>query len=234
MNNAHSDELSEFSQYQVKEATIDYSPQVGYTITRHKDGRPFTKPLADFEVTFAIDPAASERRTSAQTSRTAMVISARDSDDSRIFIDGAVGYFDPTQVYDHIFRLYSKYKSYIRATTFESGGPFRVMYNTLIEEQSKRGIFIGLRKVTPLPDKNGKIRNYFQPLLDRNQIYACEPIKQYVVDELRVFPGGNLKDTLDACELTDRYSQRPLTTKELEALEQEGKYRSGITNRAGW
>ena len=163
-----------------------------------------------------------------------MVILARDTDDSRVLIDGAVGYFLPTEIYDHIFRLYGKYRSYIRATNFESGGPFRVMYNTLLEEQSKRSTFIGLRKVTPLPDKDGKIRNYFQPLLDKNMIYACQPIRQFLEDELRVFPGGNLKDTLDACELTDRYSQRPLTPKELEALEREGQYRSSITNRAGW
>lgn len=234
MNNAHAAELSEFSSYKIKEATIDYETGRGYRVTYIRDGQPFTQSLADFEVSIGIDPAASSTRTSAKTSRTSIVVVARDAYDMRVYIDGNTGYFTTVKFYDNIFRLYSKYKDYIKTTNFEAGGPFKFVYDTLIEEQKKRSIFIGLRKLLPLPDKDGKIRNFFQPLLEHNLVAACHPIKEFLEDELRTFPGGNLKDTLDACELANRYSFRPRTRAEQEALDNEAGYRSRITSKAGW
>ena len=234
MNNAHAAELSEFASYQIKEASIDFETGRGYRITYQREGRPYTQPLENFEVTIGIDPAASSSRTSARTSRTAIVVVARDSHDMRVYIDGATGYFTTVQFYDNIFRLYNKYKNYVKSTNFEAGGPFKFVYDTLIEEQKKRSTFIGLRKLLPLPDKDGKIRNFFQPLLEKKLIAACHPIKDFLADELKTFPGGNLKDTLDACELANRYSFRPLSSKELRDLESEKTYRSDVRNRAGW
>lgn len=234
MNNAHAAELSEFAEYNIKEATIDFQTGRGCSITYQREGRPYTQNLGDCEVYIGVDPAASETRSSAQTSRTAIVVQARDAFDNRTYIDGAVGYFSPVQFYGHLFRLYSKYAVYIKGTNFESGGPFKFVYNSLIEEQKKRSIFIGLRKLTPLPNKNGKIRNFLQPLLEHGQVYACDPIASYIRDEVRVFPGGNMKDTLDAMELADRFSIKPLSAKELQEFEREKNYRSSITNRAGY
>ena len=234
MNNAHAAELSEFSAYQIKEATLDFQTGRGYTVTYIREGKPFTQSLAGCEVSIGIDPAASSRRTSAQTSRTAIVVVARDAYDMRIYIDGTTGYFTTVQFYDNIFRLYSKYKDYIKTTNFEAGGPFKFVYETLLEEQKKRQTFLGLRKVMPLPDKDGKIRNFFQPLLERNLVAACKPIDDFIRDELRTFPGGNLKDTLDACELANRFSIRPLSAKEQQDLEEQQSYRSTIKSRAGW
>ena len=234
MNNAHAAELSEFAEYNIKEAAIDFQTGRGCSITYQKEGQPFTQDLGHCEVYIGVDPAASETRTSAQTSRTAIVVQARDAFDNRIYIDGAVGYFSPTQFYNHLFRLYNKYAVYIEGTNFESGGPFKFVYNSLLEEQTKRGKYLGLRKLPPLPNKNGKIRNFLQPLLEHGQIYACKPIDSYIRDEVRVFPGGYMKDTLDAMELADRFSIKPLSAKELEELEREKSYRSKIRNRAGY
>ncbi len=234
MNNAHAAELSEFSSYQIKEASLDYQTGRGYRVTYKRDGVPYTQPLSAFEVTLGIDPAASSRRESAKTSRTAIVVVARDSHDVRVYIDGAVGYFTTVQFYDNIFRLYRKYKDYVKSTCFEAGGAFKFVYDTLLEEQRKRNIFLGLRKSNPLPDKDGKIRNFFQPLLEKGLVAACQPIRSFLLDELRTFPGGNLKDTLDACEIANRYSVRPLSQKEINERNNERHYREGIRNRAGW
>ena len=138
---------SEFSSYKIKEASIDFQTGRGYSVTYNREGQPFTQNLADCEVLIGIDPAASETRTSGQTSRTAIVVRARDPYDNRIYLDGAVGYFSTVEFYNHIFRLYSKYADYVKATHFEAGGPFKFVYDTLREEQKKRSRFIGLRKL---------------------------------------------------------------------------------------
>ena len=234
MNNAHASESAEFSNYHLKEVKIDYLQNQGYVLSYFKAGEMVTKPLSSMEVTIGVDPAASERRKSIRTSRTAIVVRARDSEDNRFYIDGVVGYFEPSEFYDHLFNLYSKYKNYIRATNFEAGGPFKFVYNTLINEQSKRRIYLGLRKLSPLPDKDAKLRNFLQPLLEASLVYTSPPIGEYIRNEIRTFPGGYLKDTLDAMELADRNSIRPLSEEELRIEQEAAGYRSRVKNKAGY
>ena len=234
MNNAHGAELSEFSSYSIRDASLDYMPDRGFLVTYQHEGRPFTQSLSDMEIIIGVDPAASETRKSMKTSRTAIVVRARDAFDNRIYLDGAVGYMDPTEFYDNLFRLYVKYRDYVKATHFEAGGPFKFVYNTLIEEQRKRRTYLGLRKLNPLPAKDSKIRNFLQPLLEYDKIYVVKGIGQYIRDEIRTFPGGRLKDTLDAMELADRYSSKPLTSEEIRQQEEASHYRDRIKNRAGY
>lgn len=233
MNNAHGAEISEFSKYSIKDATIDYL-NGQFFVTYQKEGKPFTQPLQNCEVTIGIDPGASSSRSSAKTSRTAMVVRARDAFDNRIYIDGAVGYMTTVEFYDNIFRLYKKYKGYLSGVFFEAGGPFKFIYDTIVEEQKKRHCYIGLRKLLPLPGKDDKIRNFIQPLLEFGQVYACKPIDEYVRDEITTFPGGNLKDTLDAMELADRMSIKPKTTEEKRLEEETNSYRDRVRNRTGY
>ena len=92
-----------------------------------------------------------------------------------------------------------------------------------------------MRRINPLPDKDAKLRNFLQPLLEQQLIYAAHPIRQYIEEEMKIFPGGSKEDTLDAMEIADRFSVKPLSTEEYEAeREQERRYRGGITNRAGY
>lgn len=221
LNNPYSAQQTEFADYTVRECEVDFSVSSGYKILYQLGPQGVSIPLEKCKVYLGIDPAASEKKTSNTTSRSAIVVLARDDKGNRFVIDGSVGYYDPVKFYDEIFRLYSKYKNYVDATYMESGGPFRFVYNTLVAEQRKRNTWLGLRKVTPLPDKDGKLRNYIQPILEKNYLFAAKPIRKYLAEELTVFPGGNKRDTMDALEVADRNAVIAMAMTESEYEEEE-------------
>ena len=212
LNNPFSAAATEFIQYPIKECTLDNTTGRGITIHFFHNGEHETVNLRDCEVTIGVDPAASEKKASNKTSRTAIIVRARDHLDRHFYIDGAVGYFSPREFYTNIFGLAGKYRDYIRSTNFEVQAAFKFVFNTLVEMQNdhkENRPKLRLRKITPLPDKDGKIRNFLQPLLEMGLMYATPMISKPIKEELEVFPGGTKRDTLDAMELADRYSFKP-------------------------
>lgn len=231
LNNPHSAMVNEFQSYGVKECQMEHTFDRGFVI-HHPGG---TIPLGDCMCTIGLDPAASETRRSARTSRTAIVVQAKDCNENRFYIDGSVGYMAPTEIYDEIFRLYKKYKGYIRATHIEAHGGFKIIWNSIIAEEQKRQVFLGRRRISPLPDKDAKLRDFVQPLLHNGKIYAAKPILKYIEDEISVFPGGHLRDTLDAMEIADRGVAAPRNLEAaIEAKREATNARAHISNRAGY
>ena len=232
LNNPHSAAVSEFIDYTVKDCELDFTNNNGYIIhTRYKKVY-----LHDCIVTLGLDPAASEKRLSARTSRSAIVVQAKDVEGNRYYIDGSVGYYTPTKLYDELFRLYTKFRGYVSSSNIEAHGGFKIVWNSIIEEEQKRQVWIGRKRINPLPDKDAKLRDFIQPLLHGGKIWAAKPIDQYLRDEIRVFPGGHLKDTLDACEIADRGTPYPEGAY-IEREEDEEQYledRRQIRSRAGY
>lgn len=221
LNNPHDAQAAEFSEYQVRKCWLDYSRTRGYSICFSKGRAPVELPLSQCEVIIGVDPAASEKRMSIRTSRSAVVVIARDRDDNRYYIDGSVGYYEPTKLLDEIFRLYKKYKQYVRMTAVEAAGAFKMFYSLLGIEQRRRGEYIGLRPIQALPDKDAKIRNFIQPLLDRGQVYVTGTIGEYIEEEIMTFPGGMKKDLLDAMEIGNRFSVKQFNEGELDEVEDD-------------
>jgi hypothetical protein len=140
---------------------------------------------------------------------------ARTPDDLIVVFDGYVGYFAPSEIFDNLFALTDRYAPYIESVNVEMAGGFKMLEPMLREEQVKRKKFIPIRKLAPLPDKAGKLRNFIQPILQDGRLHAADRMAGYLDEELRVFPSGSLKDTLDALELAHRTSVKPLTSEEV-------------------
>jgi hypothetical protein len=235
LNNPFDAQSNEFNNYQIKECELDYTVGSGYTINYFSAGEHRRVNLADCEVNLGIDPNASDTKMSNRTSRCAIVVRARDCNNKRFYIDGFVDYPTPAKFYDQLFRLYGKYKDYVDSTNLEAQGGFKIIFMTMQEEQQKRQTYVNLRRISPLPQKDAKLRNFVQPLLDQGLVYAAHPIRQYIEEEVMTFPGGLKRDTLDAMEIADRFSIRPLTGSEraFEKTEEES-YRSKVTNSSGY
>jgi hypothetical protein len=230
-NNPYAASVSELASYNIRDCAVDFDNYDGYQIIFWDGMQNVNVPLAECEVTIGLDPAASETRVSKRTSQSAIVVRARDCQDRRFYIDGSVGYYAPTKIYDEIFRLYRKWRAYIRSTNIEAHGGFKIIWNSLLEEQVKRQTFIGLRRIKPLPDKDAKLREFIQPLLEFNKIYAASNIIEKIREEVTIFPGGVKRDVMDAMEIADRDSVKPLSPGEAESF-QRRRRTSG--NRAGY
>lgn len=235
LNNPFDAQTAEFSDYIVKECELDFTTGRGFTINYFSAGEHRSVNLRDCEVNIGIDPAASDTKRSNSTSRTACVVRARDCNDRRYYIDGFADYIMPSKFYDKVFSLYNKYRDYIDSTNLEAQGGFKYVLNSLREEQQKRQTYLNLRSITPLPNKDAKLRNFIQPLLDQGLVYAAHPIKKHIEEEIMTFPGGKKRDTMDAMEIADRFSMRPLSGEDyLREQEAEKSYRGKVTNRAGY
>jgi len=231
LNNPFSASVSEFNNMSIKKCELDYAEGRGMTINFFSGGEHKVVPLSSCEVIIGIDPAASEVKTSNKTSRSAIVVRARDAKDRHYYIDGAVGYFSPTQLYDNIFKLAKRYRKYLRSTNFEAQGGFKFVYNSLVEEQRSRRESLKLRSVTPLPDKDGKIRNFIEPLLVQRLVFATSLIEGPIKEELELFPGGLKRDTLDAMEIADRFSVKPRGQADEDDMDEFDRHKKGSKRR---
>jgi hypothetical protein len=234
LNNPFSAQASEFAKYSVRQCEIDFADDAWTLYKINSEGGQTKIPLGECTVTIGIDPAASEVRRTSNTSRSAIVVQAVDANNNHYYIDGSVGYYAPTKFFTEIFRLWDKYKFYISSVNMEGHGGFKFAYNKLMEEIVRRRKPLPLRLIRPLPDKDAKLRIFLQPMLDYGQLWATPNIFHDIEEEISMFPGGSKKDTLDAMEIADRLSVRPLTTEELDAERKAGSRRGGITSRAGY
>lgn len=203
--------LSEMIDYQVRECALDVNRD-GRLIVSYYDydlREECVEPLEDMDVVSGLDPAASERRTSIRTSKSAYVVMARNFKDYRFFLHVQSGFAPITQVFDWLFEGYRKFKGYMRTSNVEMQGPFKVLRPIIREEEQRRKQLVNLRGVPARGDKNGRIRAYLQPLFDRGVVYAVATAQPVITGEMMVFPDGRAKDVLDAMAIAEAASYKP-------------------------
>lgn len=144
-------------------------------------------------------------------------------DGVQYIVDGHVAIAKATKVADWMFELMQKYKGHIRMTALESQGAFKIMKHFIREEEERRGISLNLRAVNAQGDKDARIRVALQPAIFNKKIYAVRSMALEINSELKTFPDGWQKDTLDATAIAIRASTRPPEPEEMEEamLEEE-------------
>lgn len=202
VNNPHAVEKIEFSGHDVGHA------QLG----RGKDGELVVvfdgeeHDLHEADVVLAGDPASSDKRVSAKTSRSSAVVSARfairmpGSKRPRrvvVFLDIKAGYLSPALYFDTLFALHRRFAEYVRASYMETAGPFKFLLKFLREEEARRKTYINVQGIQPLGDKLATIRSAYEPLLRDGDLYVVDDVREELMWELSVFPSMSL-DVLDA------------------------------------
>ena len=213
MNDPQSSGLAEFVQYDIKSCTVDYSnPKREWFILPEDDDESVA--LSSCDVIVLGDPAATERATSAKTSRTAIGVLATDPKGRRFYIWIRADYVSTKGLFDWLFEANRTYKGYIRGTFLEQNGPFRMLEGQIREEQQRRNEWIGLRPFTSVGEKTARIRTALDPEFARGQIYVAEPFKLMVMEEARSFPQSHRKDILDMMAAGIISSIKPLSDEE--------------------
>ena len=217
MNDPQAAGLAEFVQYEIKSCTLDYSePKKEWFINLPEDllGKGEAIALSACDVIVVADPAASERGTSAKTSRTAIGVLATDPQSRRFLIWLRVDYVSTQQLFDWLFEASRTFKGYIRGTFLEQNGPFRMLQGQIQREQQLREEWIGLRPFTSVGEKTARIRTALDPEFAKGHIYVCEAFKLTVMEETRAFPQSHKKDILDMLAAGVLSAIRPFDEKE--------------------
>jgi hypothetical protein len=190
---------NEFREYDVVPMSLDRSVRNSdwmITIQESPYEPTETIPLSQCDVVIAVDPAASEKKTSALTSRTAIGVLATDYKGRRFVVDVRADYIPSTTLFDWIFEFYALYPT-ARIVVLEQQGPFKTLGPLLTKEAVERRVRLPLVSSGASVEKDARIRTTLQPLLFARRIFARESQAEIIRGELVTFPDGKLKDTLD-------------------------------------
>lgn len=232
--------LNELNEYVTKGCKVICDDDFGYLISVSDQ----TIKLKDTYVVIPCDPGATEGRQTSRTSKSAVVVLARDAYDRRFIIGLKSGYAKASEVFNWVYGYVIKYYNYYQKAILEAQGGFKLLegvwrdylrvkqneairnndpvYNMHFVAQGKTG------------EKRAVIRNTLEPLLKSGLLYVEASIKDQIDRAIRRFPSGGL-DVLDAICLGDRGTIKPLTRDELEyEREKDRRFKERKANCGGY
>jgi hypothetical protein len=231
MNNPKVSGIAEMTTFKVRPCTLTTHGDAWYVVKG--DGEEI--PVADMDVVQTGDPAGSEKRKDARTSRSAQVVVAQDHKRNFYVLSGHAGYVPITTFFDWLFTDKERFKRHLRVTVPEQQGAFKIIGPLLRREEQTRGVILNLREKTKTGEKDAVIRLAVLPVLKEGRLWCEESFMPTLVEEVNGFPGSNKKDVLDAVAIAIEASSRPMDPEEeFDALERETKFAYRTTNITGY
>lgn len=206
-NNPVSINSVEFAMYRPQGFDLVYDKSRGWDISINNTGE--VVPLRYCDIVMAIDPAGSEKMASIKTSRSSVVLLARDPKDRHYVLQVRAGYVPTTTWFDWAFSLKDQFSEILRGTFVEQQAGFRSLTSIIRSEESRRRSWLNYLPVNALGDKIVTIRNLIQPLLEKGLLYINNECRDLVDEELRTFPASIKRDILDAMKIAIKMSIRP-------------------------
>jgi len=219
MNRPAKTGLVEFSDFKIKPAYLEWNEEHAcYAILKgleknfdEDEEQPRARPLSEFTVIMAVDPASTEKDITAKTSRTAICIWAVDSNEDVILLWRRVGYFPPVLIdekgelsggwFKHIYDGARKFSGSVSVCVIESQAMQKVLAPILQRESIFQKFPLYFKPVPAPGDKVARIRMKLQPLLARGKVYAIIGEDIELKQEIKVFPQSKWRmDLLDATE----------------------------------
>ncbi len=219
LNNPHIASISEWTDFDMRRFDLEYTDTHGYRIWLPGQEKPLY--VEDMDIQIGVDPAASEKKARASTSRSAITVLARDARNRNFILDTRAGYWRPSQLFENMFQMHKKFRRHNPATHLEQMGAFKMLGSLLREEQDRRKYYLNLRAVTKSGDKDQTIRSNLEPILSEGRLFCNETCYGTVNQEIKTFPNGKLKDVLDSVTLAYQATHLPPSVEEREDYEQK-------------
>ena len=208
LNDPQAAGLAEFNEIKIKKCLLTTETiNVGgdsfdrWLILYTNNGVQYEVPLETCDLIFAVDPAASERRISAKTSRTALVVMATDPKGNHFILKLQADYIKVSQMFKWLQNAKRQFGSQVRCTFLESQGAFKMLYPLLLEDQERNGYHVNPRPLFTPGDKDARIRTTMQPVLEAGKLFIVEEYYELFWEEQRSFPQSMKKDILDATSM---------------------------------
>lgn len=200
LNNPHSTGTLDFASYDLRRAMVLFEDDDIKIRYRTAQGADLEYSIDECDVVLGADPAASEKRVSARTSRSATCVVARTPHDDVVIVSANRDYVKPTRFHDWLFKENIKWRRKVRQFRVEGQGPFKIIKDVLEEEQKRRGDYFYLVMVPAMGDKVMTIRTILEPFLKRDALYVVDEAMPLVRLEYDIFPSSAL-DLLDALKI---------------------------------
>lgn len=211
MNNPRAAGVTEFASHPLKKCVQVYENGEWYVVF-YRGGEEVKEPLSSMDVVQSIDPAASERRQTARTSRTAQGVMARNSEGLTFILTCHADYVAITEAFNWMFMDKERYP--VRVTALEAQGPFKVLGPILREEQLRRGRYLNVLAVSAPGDKVARIRTAIGPEIEGGRLYVDEGVFNLVKAEMDAFPQSVRMDILDMVSLGLKTLNTPISEED--------------------
>lgn len=199
VNNPHSVGTLDFSSYNLRAAVVDFEAE--YPVVEfQRNGQLESYRLEECDVVAGIDPAASEKRVSTKTSKSAVAVVARTPKDDIVILDCRRDYVKTSKLFDWMFAINRKYNGLVRQFRLESQGPFKLLDSVLKDEMKRRGDFFYVVSVPAMGDKVATIKMTMEPFLKRDCMFVVDESIDLVRQEFDIFP-SSMMDLLDAIKI---------------------------------
>lgn len=221
--------LSEFSDYQVKECNLTFNAGQAFITRPLREGNKATIYLTDCDLLIAVDPSGMVGKATVNSSKWAISVQARDSDNYHYILEAYTDFGAPSKWIPKVFSLFNKYRRYgVRGSFIEMIGPFSILQDRLRTEQRERKTNILLRPIkSQKGDKISRIRNAWQGILDTGKLYATPQCRSILQDQVQSFPNGAWLDLLDCMTTGEIASFRPKAPED----EEEEEFRRELSTR---
>ena len=204
-NNPLAAGVADFAEYSPGACTLDWKDERhDYELT-FDDG--LVVPLSACDVVCGGDPSGGGKSRGPKSSKNAVGVVARTSDDRLAIIEAQSGFVEPTRFFEWLSEYQRKYGTTLRSTYVEAVAGFKAMVK-LLQAEARR---LSVRAPLPVPalgEKESTIRSIFQPYLNRKKLYIRKEIRGKVMEELRVFPSTRM-DLLDALKIAIYKTHKP-------------------------
>jgi len=199
VNNPHSVGTLDFASYSLKPARLVHTDD-SMTLHFTRGGHDKVFDLAECDIVMGVDPAASEKRVTTRTSRSALCVVARTPEDDAVVVDVRRDFVKTSKLFDWIFSLAAKYRQMVRQVRLEAQGPFKLLTDVLRDEMKRRGEHFYLLPVPAMGDKVPTIKMSLEPFLKRDALYVVDEAMPLMRQEFDIFPSNQL-DLLDAVKI---------------------------------
>jgi len=206
-NNPVSVNAVEFAKYNPMGFDLHYDLSRGWEIIINHTQE--VVKVSSCDVVMAIDPAGSEKMASIKTSRSTLVLLARDAKDRHFLLLVRAGYVPTTTWFDWAFQVKKQFNDWLRGTFVEQQAGFKSLTSIIRAEEARRGEWLNYLPVNALGDKIVTIRNLLQPLLEKGMLFINNEAREMVDEELRTFPASIKRDILDALKIAVKMSIKP-------------------------
>jgi hypothetical protein len=178
-------------------------------------------PLGSCDIVMGVDPAATDKRISSKTSKSAVALWAMDPDGDYTLLFGRKGYYALTDLFREVFAGETAYHGLVRCCVVESNAFQKILKPILDREALERDVALYFKPLPEGGDKDARIRSILGVPLAKGKVYALESEALTFTEEQKVFPQAQWrKDFLDASAKCFAELQRPLSEDDMAAQEE--------------
>lgn len=227
--------IMELSNYPIQQAFMNKHEDGWHITYRYKD-KTIDTHLSSLNIAIGVDFAATSTGITAKTSRTAIEMWGMDGYSNKFLLRECVGYYQPRETIEKLFKLHTDFEGLIQQTILESNALQKFFIPIIREMALEKNIYFPATPKAESQPKEVRIRAGVGAALQGGNVYVVQGEGKDFQDERDLFPMDAYKrDALDAASKAIIVLHKPWSDEEeTELKEEEDEYHDRPRSKSGY